>query len=332
MEPHVKRFLFSILIALGLHFVFLFLLSISFKNINKVEELKPLTVEVSLEETQYNKKEVNNKKQQAKTKPEKAFKEDDSRLDNTKTNTPSNTVDSNTVQLDADNSEKSKEQTWKPAKEKNSYTAEEPDDSFIDSIKSNSKNKDIDAKRLFGDDPIPPTLEKGLQGGSSKSAIVSSEKQIERETQNTGVKDTQEARTILGKEELEELSNKLSSGGGGANTENELAKDKSVKGGESPGTSLTFDDPASRRKLLSSPQPIIPEEIKTSGRPRYVVVLDFLIDADGFVSNINFRKNSTDPRVDAAVNEALRAWLFEEAPNKSSKKVKATLTYIIEIK
>ena len=105
--------------------------------------------------------------------------------------------------------------------------------------------------------------------------------------------------------------------------------------GEAPAgnISIEFADDASGRSLESWDHPVIPDEIRDEGARKYTVVIDFLVDDEGFTSGYSIRTTSGKAVIDAAVQVALRSWVFREASVKGSgKKIPATLTYVIEIK
>lgn len=234
-----------------------------------------------------------------------------------------------------------------PRPEPASYTRAEPDADFLADIKSRTGGSEGgELSNLFGDDPVPATTNNpdalAASGSHTGSVVVRSDQEVAREedyTRSVRNNPVSEEVAVLDDDVLNSLDNSLSAGNSASAA---AASGTAVSAVSSPigrtdstGSSplITFESAAASRALTNWDHPEIPDEIGEEGARKYTVIIDFLVDADGFTSGFKLRKPSGKADIDAAVQKALRGWVFEEAGSGSGrKKVPATLTYVIEIK
>jgi len=225
-------------------------------------------------------------------------------------------------------------------------TAAEVDDDFIAALRNRTAGTEgVDARALFGDDDIPavtnrPDLPEASGAAVGSEVVLSDVPASREEDYRTDVTRTSEVaeRSVIEQDDLTSLDASLSAGEVTSESSSGVAAPVSIP--ESPsfsGTSpdIVFEDQGESRSLSVWEPPAIPEEIREEGARRYTVVIEFLVDADGFTSGFRIKKPSGKAAIDAAVQSALRTWVFEEAVPENAedrKKIPATLTYVIEIK
>jgi outer membrane biosynthesis protein TonB len=228
------------------------------------------------------------------------------------------------------------------------YSRLEPDDDFIAALKTRSGGTEgEDIRSLFGDDAIPAATDRldvlEASGRASESEVVSSDvPEAREEDYDTAVRNNSdsEVTSVLAQDDLSSLDDRLSAGTGSSGTLQDSSAPAltsfdgtSSSSGNSP--FIQFENEAAFRALTQWDHPEIPDEIGKEGARKYTVVIDFFVDGDGFTSGYSLRKPSGKAEIDAAVQSALRTWVFEEAASGSvsgKKKIPATLTYVIEIK
>ncbi len=216
------------------------------------------------------------------------------------------------------------------------------DQSIIDSIKAKRNSPSAtDARKAFGDDNYIPKTDRtdtwAASGSSEGSEVVLSDAPEPQGSSSAADKtEHAEKKSLISDSAFSSLDDKLASSNVSSDkgqVSNSPSKTQSGGSGTRSQTPfVAFDDPNSSRKLLKWAPPEIPRDVQSAGISRYTVIIAFDIDADGLISNAKVKKTSGDTRVDAAVQKALRGWIFEEAAFSDIKKVRATLTYIIEIK
>ena len=232
-----------------------------------------------------------------------------------------------------------------PARPKAEVTAAETDDSFLEAIRSRSSGSSggIDARSVFGDDPVPATTDSGSAAASwfaddneSGSEVLLSDAPAAGQKPTESVEEAPSAVSVIERGTLSSLDRSLSAvdtdDTDNTTSANTVVSSADTVSGSVTGNSpvFTFRDPSVSRELREWAPPVIPEDIQTAGIPRYVIEIEFYIDSDGITSNARVVKSTTNPRLDAAVQAALRGWRFEDSSEQ--KKVRATLTYVIEIK
>ncbi|MBI9109044.1 MAG: TonB family protein [Spirochaetales bacterium] len=342
MTDDRKRFLFSIAFALILHLAVLILIGLNSFNYEIPKDYGPLLVEITppireiIEEQAIKVPVAETIKEHQDPQPAPA----PSVVIQKPAVSKSQTVPSASVPVKpADRAE--------PRPAVASYSRSEPDEDFIAALKNRSAGTEgVDARALFGDETVPSSTDRPdafqASGQASSSEVVLSDLPAAREEDyRTNVKTSSESRvpSVLEKDVLSSLDASLSAGADAPSAAKTgpystvSATETSAFSGTSP--LITFENQDAQRELAKWAHPEIPDEIREEGARRYTVVIDFLVDADGLVSSLMLRKPSGKAEIDAAVQSALRTWVFEQAVSNDSdsrKKIPATLTYVIEIK
>lgn len=192
----------------------------------------------------------------------------------------------------------------------------------------------------WGDDVAAPRTDDAASpeaSGSSGSEVVWSENPAEPEPQadNSNASAEPADDDLIPEDVFSNLEKKLASGGnsGAVSTGQERGYDSFGTDVEitfqNSSVSLVFDVGSETREPIRNPE-VDPEDLKELQRssvPEYRTVVEFDIDADGFLSNVIIAEKSGESLIDAAVQKALRKWQFEPG-----KKVHARLTYIFKKK
>jgi TonB family protein len=115
----------------------------------------------------------------------------------------------------------------------------------------------------------------------------------------------------------------------GVSTQKVLAQTNGVGDGGGQGDyRFQWDQPAAAavRKLLASPQPLVPSWVSKQGLSLTVLV-SFTLTRDGLLRDVNIEGSSGYNEVDAAVLEAVRMWRFNASP--SSPDIHGLIPYAI---
>lgn len=326
MSDDRKRLVISIGAALLLHLLVLILIGMNRSEYETTQDFGPITVEISFD------------KQPDREPPEPEIDEINT-LD---------AVEAPAVLTEAVEPVPAAEPETlpKPAVEVaastvKSYAPTAADDSFLEDLKQRSSTGGVDARSVFGDDPVPSSTgrpDAPTAAGAGSGVFYSNEQlAVEKNVQSEPEEPTE--MSVIEAGDLSRLDEKLATGStavineeqtSSGNNSAEVAVSAADVSGQS--SNLTFDDPALSRELLESPEPEIPSEVQTAGIATYTVVIEFSIDSYGLVTDTFIRSPSTNSRVNAAVQKALRGWTFKDSSQFGNNKVKATLTYVIEIK
>ncbi len=331
MNEDRKRFYISLGAALVLHLVILILTGMHSLNFEPSSEFGPLTVEVSLVP------------QPPVTPPEK----EPEPIDNFSKQTAPPAADELPEKVPLPEPKpapvpKARPSTVSAAAPISAVnTAPAVDDDFLASIKQNRDDiSAVNARQAFGDDPVAPETDRpdtwAATGATDGSKVVLSDAPApEPGTVSSSSAPEQTNQPLIDSGMFSSLDESLEAGTNSDNfDENAQVRPSSAvqNSFSGRGTTLEFKDPSLSRELLVYPPPEIPEDVKKAGIPRYTVVIEFDIDPDGVISGIVLKKSSTNSRIDTAVQAALRRWVFAESESLTDKKVRATLTYVIEIK
>ena len=330
-----KRLLISIGSALVLHFSVLLLIGMNKLDYHMPQEFGPITVEISLNKPH-------------ETSPPEPENEQPQAL-NTEETSPAAAEAETPVPAPEPVVEKVVKPVVRPVKPSTpavqtpprSYTAEVPDAGDVDAIKPKSSTGGIDAKAVFGDNPVPSTTSTPQPLTAAGSTVVP-----DRDSRQTAGTASSSAASAAESEpaevkvvtegalsRLDEQLNSVTASQTSVPAASIRPAGRTTPGSASAQSSLfKFDNPALSREFLGGAPPVIPEDVQTAGIPKYTVVIEFYIDSDGLTSESRIKQPSTDSRIDAAVQAALREWRFAESKDSGSKKVRATLTYVIEIK
>ncbi|MDC7125236.1 MAG: TonB C-terminal domain-containing protein [Spirochaetales bacterium] len=340
MNTEHKRLLISIVAALVIHAIVLLFITLNMSDYNDSDIYKPLTVEVSLDRTVIPEKvKVETPQQKPPVPDNKPVSEEIPVIEEPEPVVAPVVKKAEPVVAAAPSSapvvSPPKAPKAQAPRATSTYETPEIDESFLSAIKQKSSNEGIDARSVFGDDPVPSTVDTPnnnvAAGAVSGSEVVLSDAPPAPTKEKKQNNVEEKTVSVLGSKDLESLDNTLKSA---STAKSETTNSGTVTSGsmaKGNGFQISFENSTSTRKLLKSTAPEIPEDIQKAGKPRYEVIVEFDIDADGLVSGISFFKKSSDPRIDAAVNKALRGWVFEGSSG-SEEKVHAALTYVIEIK
>lgn len=214
--------------------------------------------------------------------------------------------------------------------------AVEDDYDPVEAIRSRSSGSSggVNPWAAFGDDPTPPVTERS--NSTASSSVETVKDQIFAQSDSSEVDDSSAEIRIVDQNQLTELDNYLSGANDSSSNDGAAAgvvqDDKTVNGSISGDShNIKFTDPSLSRELLKWSPPEIPKSVQTAGISRYTIVIAFDIDSDGVTSRFELFKTSGNSQIDAAVQTALRKWVFKESQSEQ-KNVRATLTYVIEIK
>ena len=333
-----KRFLISAGAALVVHIIVLILIGVSRSEYDYTPEFGPVSVRISLERPN---ERVREPEPVESFEPEAAPKAVAAAEPELVPATPEpvpEPVPESVNHPAASNSP--------PLKSQDDVKPTAKDDSFLEALKSRSSGNSggIDARAVFGDNPVPSTTESSTETAASRfaddsagsevvlsDALAAEVKQAVSESSEVSDVSLIDSGTMSRLDKSLESVNQADSSDPGAS--NTVVKAEKPVNGSLTGNSpvFTFQDPSVSRELLSWAPPEIPENVQKAGIPLYKIEIEFYIDSDGFTSGARVVKTSGDTSLDAAVQKALRGWQFEDASSEQ-KKVRATLTYVIEIK
>jgi len=329
-----KRLFISVGTALVIHIVILILIGLNRSNFDFVPEFGPLTVQVSLESVPAQPEEP--------PRQDEAFKEDSApRVEEIKPviqEAPAPVVSKTKPVPVTEKTVAAAAPVYKPPQQQ---TAPSVDDT-ISSImqRSSGSTAGTDVRALFGDDPVPASTDSptaaAASSASAGSEVISSAAPV-KTVKTAPVQDAKEEVSVLASTDLASLDASLNAADTAGQANARITDSNSTSTGVSSGPvsgntpNVAFTDPNVKRKLLKWNAPVIPAEARQAGISQYTVKIQFDIDPSGITSNPEIIVPSGNTAIDTAVRSALRTWLFEESLSEQ-KKVRAVLTYVIEIK
>ena len=196
--------------------------------------------------------------------------------------------------------------------------APEPDDTIQNILSNMSSERTVDARGVFGGDDrvAASSSERDLPTASGTES--GSEVEL---SQYTAAAVEDGPRTASGSAQQPESltegidwsrfdSQQSDPGSSSSGTETSGAVTSPVSG-DGQSRSIVFSDPSRGRSLLSAPEPDIPDEIARSVNKKYVVVIEFMVDEQGLISEPRIKTPSGSTALDSAVINALRKWAFQ---------------------
>ncbi len=92
--------------------------------------------------------------------------------------------------------------------------------------------------------------------------------------------------------------------------------------------SVKFDNPGIKRKLLTNPSPVIPDDLPSDFPPEITYTVKFRLYPDGLIQVLSITPSSLYPKIDASILKALRSWTFKGS--SGSELVEGTITLIFK--